>query len=555
MPVQRAVSTAVLTTWSNEHNQTIPLESGSKTSALKTVSFDDGDITVTISEHAANHFVNRHTLKEFSFKDENIKRVNSFWPDGATKDTVSTKAETVLTHLAEPIKDMVYDTGEGAVVSKNDTVAGMTVGYNITLAADFDSYDEGTEKYTKGTGCMNMFYPEGQSEYRYYSQQDLVDIRAGLQAHPYNKVLQLKTLPKNQLPVVQRKTFTIVEAAPILIPIFQENVFLNFKTAVQELARHHQVQISLDEIPEYLIDKLKDPNIPHYYLPSTYKIWEAFITKILKYENSPLSEANLPEIDLTQEAESDELKSRRGAILEKLNKDSAAVDNVDYNWLYKSRYDKIKPLGQKILNAQLTSNFALDTLIKYQSPHMLNAFEVKERIGDTSQNIVGDLESTRREKEEELFELPPDTAARMRPRYAALNFHGHEYGAAARNDYGLCHMVFKDHVKERASFTYGDTFDTLFPSFPLTHGGVEALLRTLAMDGSMFEEHMKLLDDKTYDPGDTYFDTQIHQDIDIRKDVREIVVSKAEMSLFNISLDLVDKLIHNLTGGVFVRAD
>ena len=62
-----------------------------------------------------------------------------------------------------------------------------------------------------------------------------------------------------------------------------------------------------------------------------------------------------------------------------------------------------------------------------------------------------------------------------------------------------------------------------------------------------------MLEKSEYDPGETYIKAHIHQDIDIRKDVEEIVISGVELDVFNLDIDLMDKLISNLTNGVFVR--
>lgn len=546
------VSAGEVNSWAAEHNQTIALESGSETDNFKSVDLASGDITVNITEHAANHFVNRHTKKEFSFKNENIKEVNSFWDAGEDHDSVSEKAEKVIKGLKNAIKEKVEE-GGGAVFSKNDTVAGYKVGYNITLNPDDDSIDE-DGAYTKGSGKMNMFYPEG-GDYDYYEADDLKEIRQKLQAAPHNKVLQLKkenkshsyaTVSPGTATIAQLVKLSTVEAK--LTEIFTESVFANFKAALQEL------NIDLDNVPDSLIEKLSDPFIPNFYLPTTKEIWKKFIEKIINYEKKPIKLSNLPEVDLAEIVREEEVSEFRKGVVKTSSEKSEKINEGHLNYKQQQQYEQIKPLGQKLLNAKLTSNFALDTLIKYTSPHMLNAFEIKQKLGLSVQNIQGDLEHERLDKENELFDLEKSLAPVLRPRYAALNFHGHEFGAAARNDYGLCHMVLADHVKVNATFTCGDTFDTDM-AYPLTETGVEALLRTLATDQYMFQEHLKLLSDAVYKPGDIYFDTQIHQDIDIRKDVSEIIVSTAEMRLFNMDLELVEALIDNLTGGIFVRVE
>ncbi|MDJ0579762.1 DUF4157 domain-containing protein [Crocosphaera sp.] len=565
--IQRQVSKEIMELWKREHDQTIPLDSGDENMNVSTVDIKNGDIKVHISEHANNHFVNRHTYKEFSFKDENIKKVNSFWPKGTKQSDVNSNAQKVILGLEDDIKNVVTEEGGGAVFSKNNTVAGMTVGYNITLEADDDETEfdpeNNTVTYEKGSGNMNMFYPEG-DDYTYYSSEELHEIKENLQKDPDKKTLQLRKKGEDQVyqansslesTVVQ--CVTKEEAKSKLESFFGEPVFKNFITALEKL------EIDLNNIPDSLIKKLSVSDIPHFYLPSTTEIWQEFIKKILKYQEKTLSFGDMPKVDKSEltkdekdekDKKDEQVNEKRKEILKSFtdkSKTTTSSDNLNHR--EKKQYDQIKPLAEKILQAKLTNNFALDTLFKYTSPQMLNAFEILERSNYTSQNIKGELNKQRISKEKELFGLAENVDSRVRPRYAALNFHGYKYGAAARNDYGLSHMIFKDDVKNNATFTCGDTFET-DKAYPLSSSGVEDLIWTLAKtEQYMFPVKLKLLEGKVYTPADTYFDVQIHQDIDLRKDVSKIIVSRAEMRLFNIDIELVNNLISQLAKGLTVE--
>jgi hypothetical protein len=354
-------------------------------------------------------------------------------------------------------------------------------------------------------------------------------------------------------PIVQKMSTSKAKEKlkPKFITEDSPSVFVEFCKALPTLG-------FTSDIPDRLVEKLSDSDIPHYYLPTTKDIWVAFIQKIMKYEKTPLSVGDLPKVDLKEQPSDKDVNEQRAKVLklvgdndQKILKQKESLLSLEKT---QTRYDKIKPLGQKILAAELTCNFALDTLFKYSAPQILNAFEIKKKLGVSVQNIQGGLESQRLEKELELFKIEEDIIEpRQRPRYAAINFHGHEYGAAARNDYGMCYMVLNEEVKKNATFTRGDTFDTS-SAFRLNKDGVEAMLIELANDPYAPDKELdKLLSDDEYKPGDVYFDTQIHQDLDIRKDVKEIVISTVEMKLFNLDLPLIDKLISNLTGGIFVR--
>jgi hypothetical protein len=348
---------------------------------------------------------------------------------------------------------------------------------------------------------------------------------------------------RQQAPVVQKVTIETVKS--LLPERFDDDVLRKFTLAWNELKGDAP-------IPTYLIEKLSDGAIPLHYLPTTKEIWIAFINKILKYKDAPLTRESIGRMDLSEVPVSEGAEKYRTEVLGRIGKADAATNKGDLPDRDIERYLALKPLGEKILAAPLTCNFALDTLFKYSAPQMVNAFELKAKLGTSVQNIEGDLEKERREKEEQLFKFEDSIHPRLRPRYAALNFHGHAYGAAARNDYGLSHMVLNPAVKERATFTCGDTFDT-DRAYSLNRDGVEAMLRVMASQSYMFGENKKLLEDGIYKPGDVYFDTQIHQDLDIRKDVDEINISTVEMKLFNTELRVVDELIGNLTNDIFVR--
>lgn len=192
-PIQRKVNASVVNKWAEKNNPTIDLNSGSLTDMVETVKLDDDNIEVSISEHASNHFVNRHTYKEFSFKDENIKTLNSFWEKDATQAQVNERAKKVIEGLETPIKETINsEAGGGVVQSDNEVVGGVQVGYLIRLEADLDSadYEVNPLRYEKGTGTLEMFYPEGE-KYDNYSQDDLREIRRKLQGPPHNKSLKL----------------------------------------------------------------------------------------------------------------------------------------------------------------------------------------------------------------------------------------------------------------------------------------------------------------------------------------------------------------------------
>lgn len=529
------VSKDTLDLWNKENNQTIALDSGNAGTEKDSVEFNDGDIKIMVSEFAYNHFSNRHTIKQYSFKDSNIKRVNSFWAAGTSEDDVLENATSVIAGLEDEITDNIGK-GGGAVNEKNNTVNGLTVGYKIgtEVSEEDDAYDDGTGLYTKGKGQMEMFYPEGDG-YTYYSEEELKGIRGDLQKPPYSKALQLKKAPVNSQVSAPLQLMSISEAEKILKEPFGEKIFDEFKTVITK-------ETDTADIPDYLVDKVKD--LPQYYLPTTKDMWPGFIEKVMKYNDKPLTEDNIPEVSYEKEEVSAEVAEGRERILDSIGGKSEADARGKIS-------EKYKPLIDKIDQGDLTFNFAIDMLFNFKEPSLLNGFEIEDKLKHSSPNISGELKGERLDAENTHFELPKEAIKpSLRPKYGAINFKGHDFGAAPRNDYGMSYMVLNKEVKNSTTLTLGDSFNMEGGPYLATKIGVQALVHKISEGMGAYD---KMLDESLYNPGETYIEAQIHQDIDIRKDVSEIVISTAELALFNVDIKLVDKLISNLTQGLFIR--
>lgn len=585
--VAQLVDAATVNLWAAEHNQTIVLDSGNHATEVGAVAFNNGAIRASISEFALNHFCNRHTYREFSFKDPNIKNVNSFWPTGSQKQQVLTSALAVLKDLESDIGENVSE-GGGTLSSKKNTKGGVTVGYIIRIDADDASYNQNAGTFSRGTAWMEMFYPEG-DDYTYYSEADLKDVRKKLQVPPHNKVLQLKAARRDGPPKQDRLPGLPAAPAPRLgltlqlMPEaqakqrleapFGKDVYAFFAEAIQALRQEMSAEFKADEIPDYLVAKLE--KLPHYYLPTTKSIWIELLKRLTQYKNKPLTEADIPEVKATTEAIPEEVKKYRQAVLatveQKSREEAPKIIPPKYTTLYKN-----------ILEGKLTCNFAADKLFKYQQPALLNSFEVEKKLNTTTQNIADELRAERLNAEYEHFGLPhmkkyqqqegdhtqwPEPYNKLnlpapkseqeeinplfRPRYAAINFKNHPFGSAPRNDYGLSHMVLKDPLKAGTTFTFGDSFNMEGGPFTISEAGVGAMIGLLAekQKGGMAKD----VDEVEYKPDHTYLDAQIHQDIDLRRDVEKIVVSKVELGLFDLTEQTISKLLFKLVGPVPVE--
>lgn len=340
---------------------------------------------------------------------------------------------------------------------------------------------------------------------------------------------------------------------------------INGKDQKNFIAALEQMKLN-EDVPDEIVNRLFKGNMPQSYLPTTTKMWVEFLERIIKSIKSPITEKSIKKMDLSEQEEDEGLELERGKILKVITEDEKGAegrkDKLHPFSQTKKMFTELEPLADKIYNATLTCNFALDKLFNYDVPLLLNAFQVKEKLKIESNNIKGDLADERAQAEADLFFGKGQVSSRLRPRYAALNLHGHTFGAASRNDYGLSHFVLKDDIKKVSTFTWGDTFDAKdYGASTITKKGILNMLLKVAQNEiapyQIVEtgEWYSLLHGKIYKSSDMYLDSQIHADLDIRKDVKEIIISTAEMKLFGVSLDVVDKMIKELTGGLFVRVE
>jgi hypothetical protein len=165
-------------TWRLNHQGNIALGSGSDTITVHRHVVNSG-ITVKIKEKDRNHFCTGHTVREFSFDDENIERSarSSFWPLGMTPSGVLGIADEVLGTLHSEIEEAV---GEGSVVSKRaHKHKGVTYTILISVKPKTDSINE-FGLYEEGTARLEQFYPTSGTGILGADQADLKQIKKKL---------------------------------------------------------------------------------------------------------------------------------------------------------------------------------------------------------------------------------------------------------------------------------------------------------------------------------------------------------------------------------------
>lgn len=353
--------------------------------------------------------------------------------------------------------------------------------------------------------------------------------------------------------VVQRMTEP--EAKGVLGDKFGGKIYGQFLEAITQMGL-------TENIPGKIIERLANPMIPVSYLPTTPSMWVEFIKRIRSTIETPITKDSIKEMDYDEIASDEKTELVRASVLSGISdkEQGAEVEEAKLKGQSFKNFNALKPLADRILKSTLTSNFALDKLFNYSAPLLLNAFQVREKLGIVSNNIEGDLADERQEAEADLFFGKAKVTSKMRPRYSALNLNNHLYGAASRNDYGLSHFVLKDNVKSASTFTWGDTFESKeYGANTITKNGILTMLINVAKGEytqyQIDSDWASMIQQQIYSASDLYLDTQIHADLDIRKDVKEIVISKAEMALFGVPLDVVDRMISQLTEGLFVRVE
>lgn len=338
--------------------------------------------------------------------------------------------------------------------------------------------------------------------------------------------------------------------AKALVGLVPKNRITTVTSALSELA------ISQSDV-EFFIDKILRSRMPSFYLPTTPDMWKIFIRKILYYRDHPLTvsdETNHPFV-----RENEEANLVRSQILSDVHeKNLKASDPKTIKQADEDIERKLAILRGKLMNADLTVNLPIDKMFNFHTPYFINSFEAAAKGKKTENTGTDELLKDRQEAETDLFGLDKAVAPRLRPRYCALNINNNTFGAAPRNDYGLCHYKLADHVKKSATFTLGDTFEAKpMGAFLLDKAGIDGAINTLRINwkNGIGSEVEPVVEGGPYNSGHLYFDTQIHADIDIRRDVKEIVVSTAEMILFGVNIRQVDALIKNITSGVFIRVE
>lgn len=170
--IQRVISDS---TWQSTHKGTILLDSGSEATVLLTHPVNS-KINATVTEKDLFHFCTGHTVKYFSFEEDNITRsaASTFWPAGTSKSGVLALADAVLGTLHDDIEEaMKY----GSTLSlRSHMHNGIKYALVITTDPGVSTDEEGL--YDSGTARLTKFYPLSGTGVESADQEELRRVRA-----------------------------------------------------------------------------------------------------------------------------------------------------------------------------------------------------------------------------------------------------------------------------------------------------------------------------------------------------------------------------------------
>jgi len=137
---------------------------------------------------------------------------------------------------------------------------------------------------------------------------------------------------------------------------------------------------------------------------------------------------------------------------------------------------------------------------------------------------------------------------RIRPRYGALNIFNFESGAVASGQYGNSHLILKDYIKHRCTFTVNDSFRVRGPDKSEKLANMFYLDRIiLNLDDGTFDVLCARMINQPLREHDqiniTYIEAQIHSDILFSRDVKKIRLYRPELAT---GINQINEIIENI---------
>lgn len=151
-----------------------------------------------------------------------------------------------------------------------------------------------------------------------------------------------------------------------------------------------------------------------------------------------------------------------------------------------------------------------------QDPRLKNCFE----LGNKDQGYY----EYRKKKENFIFvNAYQESENHERPKYGSVNFKNDYYGDPLCTMYGDITLIYRDEVKHKASFTYGNSEATMYYVCTFEHN--KHILYHMSVKD--IQTMISIVDGKACGNLSCYIEAQLHGDIDISTDVQRIMVPRS----------------------------
>lgn len=217
--------------------------------------------------------------------------------------------------------------------------------------------------------------------------------------------------------------------------------------------------------------------------------------------------------------------------------------------------DIYRNMIRRVQDADLTINFSPEDLFKYlPTDSFKNAFERNHqgadymRSRDRVENKLFNYnapetnfnvrEVINRIKTRGSYEAGQNSSfdPRIRPRFGALNIFNLKQGAAARGLYGQSHLILKDYIKQRCTFTSTDSFNLMDADKSVNLANLFYLDKVIMeLNDQTFNVLCAQVMNQPLRKSDSidllYVEAQIHTEILFSRDVKKIRLQKIELGL------------------------
>lgn len=167
-----------------------------------------------------------------------------------------------------------------------------------------------------------------------------------------------------------------------------------------------------------------------------------------------------------------------------------------------------------------------------ENPKLKNIFEINYNVNSYIEN--------RKQVEDLLFaKAYKDCDDNLRPKYGSINIQSNIEGDKNCLIYGQICIKYKDIIKDRSTFTFGDSFSKMM--YICTYNYLEHIL--YHFDKKTLEILIDLVNGNNCNNNliSTYIEAQIHGDVDISKDIENIRIPN---KIYNENKEIITKFMN-----------